>query len=722
VKRIIQKNPAPKEKKIYNLENYQNGIENATVRKLLLSVSKMYSSIKIERLRQMFFDDWDQRRIETLVIEMVEEKFLWCRMSHQEGMWYFRAPDRLERNFFMQTYLSNLGHQMNTLYNKELARKDHTSIRKALFDNVREGVKKDDTCLVSRNVLITGLLKNSEEMQKIMKQQAKRERNLAKMKDQERIRTDTERLQKLKRKQRLEQEQKEQEIRRGQEARALAQRQIKKVKEAVGEDVLKRVEQSKLNLLFNQKAEKGEQEILDSKAVESLMVEHLQNIKESQEQKRIEELKSYDYFVRACRKEEVPLLHRKYREEAEDRQEEIERDFLNEVNRKREEHEKRIALKTLSLKLQRHTDWFVHRFNMRREEQYKQAKRIQDEQHEEHLKKQERQKRHNAEKRQQQQQEYKEKIQKSMQLSQSSAPPAQAPEPPSPARRDPPVRLPASSPVAAAAAPSPRRPLRPDPSAAPARPAPVRPPPVRQDPPAREERPLRRTTMPAPIQSGTESSNWRRGDAAPPRQSQASGPRRRFYNSSKASQDNGSTEAGSARPTSVRPAPEKPAPLRPSRGVRPQAPTNSMAGSLRPQGPRRTNPSIRPQGGSAPSVRPSIRPGGLRPQAPSVRPQPPSVRPQQSRVAGGMRSERQMTRSSLRPMAGERGSVRNTNSLRPQAPPGTSWRDRQAAREQGQDLRRPDGLRNMRNTRREEPRIMSNQRRRFFNSKGNSQS
>merc|ERR1712224_948891 len=91
--------------------------EEATAQKLLCQISEMYSTISFKRLKRMFFDNWNQRRIEDLVIELVEKNYIWCRMSHSEGILVFRAPERLERSNFMKNYLPKLANNLNRIYN-----------------------------------------------------------------------------------------------------------------------------------------------------------------------------------------------------------------------------------------------------------------------------------------------------------------------------------------------------------------------------------------------------------------------------------------------------------------------------------------------------------------------------------------------------------------------------------------------------------------------------
>jgi len=745
MKRIIEQNPAPQDKKIYNLANYKKSIEKAAVRKLLLSVSKMYSTIKIERLQKMFFEDWNQRQIEDLIIEMVDKKFLWCRMSHKEGMCYFRAPDRLERNRFMQTYLSNLGHRMNTLYMKELARKDHTQTRRALFDDVRDGVQGDQNILGRRVKRIGKLRHNSEEMQKILRIKARQQSRMERYMEKDKVRRDTEQLQKMKQKQKAERDRLEQEEKRAREAQLMAKRQIQKVQQAVSEDVQKLAQSSgaKLDLLI--KGNQGESELMDSKAVEKLTVDYLSNIKEAQEVKRQTELRAFDYSVRAERLEEIPLLHAQYRKEADKVGEEMMERYQEEVQRKRTEHEMNMKLKKLAATTRGHTNFFLRRFEERREEEYQRAKRIQDQNKSEHEARQRERKKAQREKRESQMRTIKLQRLKEMQSKQAATtkPPAAA---------GPPV---AASPRAAPpVAQSPRQPqvprqtslrneqppMRP---AAPARPPqPVRP--AQQLPPPRKEPlnlPTPRTERPSqPQATGSESNQWRR--EAPKRRE------RRFINTKKKAEpmnSNMESEAG---------APAKPPPVRGGLRQSPRNPSGGVAGSVRPTGP----PSIRPAGPGPRSVRPQrpqsvrptgpagpIRPQNVRPTGPqSVRPAAPaSVRPQRMAPqqvrprapAGGAQSVRPMAPASRAPMRGrmgdagsprdgDAGSPRTNSRFRRPAREsagapvraGTtgSWRDRQALRDSGAI----DPNRRLRDRGNERVLSRNNRERRFFNSKG----
>jgi len=729
MKRIMEQNPPPKEKKIYNLSNYKKSIEKAAVRKLLLSVSKMYSTIKIERLRKMFFEDWNQRQIEELIIEMVDQKFLWCRMSHQQGMCFFRAPDRLERNRFMQTYLSNLGHRMNTLYNKELARKDHTSTRRALFDDVRNGVTSDQEILLERVSVIGKLRHNSEEMQKILRIKARHQARVERYMAKDQVRRDTEQLQKMKQKQKAERDRLEQEEKRAREAQRMAKKQIRKVQQAVSVEVQKIAQSSgaKLDLLI--KGKEGEAtELMDSKAVEKLTVDYLSNIKEAQEQKRQEELRKFDYTIRAFRREEIPLLHEQYRKQASQSEDEMMEKYQKEVQRKREEHDNNVRLKKQAMAVLKHTNLFMKGFQERREEEYQKAKRIQDQNKSEHERKQADKKRFQREKRERQMREIKMQQLKQMQTKQAASKPSQAPPP--------------------VASTSPRaRPASPAPQVAPPqrRPEPVRQQSLRSEPPVRAPQPQMPPPRQEPVnlppprverqppaqpQSGSESNQWRRQQVKQPERR-----RLRFVNSKKKEAD---AEAG---------APAKPPPVRgPGLRQSPRAGVSSgagMAGSIRPPAPQNVRPA-NPQ-----NIRPS-RPNSVRPQAPaqtrSIRPQQPlrPQRPASVRPSGSNSVRPAPPQQTMRPMAGRPMSTQqrappmrsrtgdagasprnagaspreNQSRFRSGAAgvrPGTkgSWRDREAMRQRGEinpNRRLPDRSNN--------ERLMSRRQggRRFFNS------
>merc|ERR1740123_2017223 len=395
LKRIVDHDP--------DLAVYEDHVRKSVVRQLLISVAKMYSSISIDRLQKMFFDGWTARQIEDLILQMVEEGFIWCRMSHRDNMCYFRAPDRLERDSFMQKYLANLADKLNTLYDRELAR-EH-SARNKFFDNVRHGVQDDDRKIVVRHAKIiqTSKLANRKQgMQKWLKNQTKMQN---KWTAQDALRKETERIHQLKIQEKKKRAVEQQKERQAKEAARVAKLQLKKVQKVVGADLVSDKKKKKLDLLFK------DNEPTTKEAIEAVTVNYLQSIKDAQEEKKLNELKFQDYFVRACRLEEIPKLHKQYRKEAEQKQEEIQVAYESEVEKQRDSHEAAVKLKKVFLQSQKqgHVNLFQQRLEARREEQYQRAKNIQDEQKRQWEERQEKQKRQQQSKREQQQNDYKRK-------------------------------------------------------------------------------------------------------------------------------------------------------------------------------------------------------------------------------------------------------------------------------------------------------------------------
>eukprot|EP00494_Astrolonche_serrata_P032006 UN32275 len=120
-------------------ERYREPIKSACANRLIIQISEMYSTCPFEKIKNLFFEDWTQRRIEKLIIDIVDEGYIWCRMSHQRGICIFRPPDRLERNTFMKEYLAKLSIKLTGLYENQWAPVGGVN-RQVLFDDVRKGV------------------------------------------------------------------------------------------------------------------------------------------------------------------------------------------------------------------------------------------------------------------------------------------------------------------------------------------------------------------------------------------------------------------------------------------------------------------------------------------------------------------------------------------------------------------------------------------------------
>merc|ERR1711953_5124 len=111
MKSIMEANP--------ELEVYEQPMKEASARKLILSVSKMYKSIPMERLLNMCPDDYTRPEVESLLLELTQKKVIWCSMSHKFGMCSFRAPPRIQRNAFMRTYFAEVASKMKSQMEKE---------------------------------------------------------------------------------------------------------------------------------------------------------------------------------------------------------------------------------------------------------------------------------------------------------------------------------------------------------------------------------------------------------------------------------------------------------------------------------------------------------------------------------------------------------------------------------------------------------------------------
>merc|ERR1719350_2025506 len=280
---------------------------------------------------------------------------------------------------------------------------------------------------------------------------------------------------------------------------------------------------------------------MDSKAVEKLTVDYLENIKEAQELKRQNELRMFDYSVRAQRREEIPLLHEQYRKEAREIEEEMMEAYQQEVARKSAEHQRNKQLKQLATVTKAHTALFLKRFTERREEDYQKAKRIQDQNKSEHERRQADRKRLQREKRERQMREIKMQQLKQMQSKQATvaaSPPAAPPMTTSSPRARP------VSPVAAPQKPPVRQPsLRNEPP-------PVRAPQPKLPPPRQEPLNLPPPRVERPPATGADSTQWRREPVQQPERR-----RPRFVNSrKKAEPAKAEPEAGAV--------PTKPPPVR----------------------------------------------------------------------------------------------------------------------------------------------------------------
>lgn len=361
---IIDANP--------ELDVYMEPMKKAAARKLVISVSQMYKVITFERLQQMFFEGWQQSDVEKLLLEMTEEGSIWCRLSHMHGTCNFRAPDRLSRNTFMRTYFSKLSSTVAAMKVSEL--RNEPDLRHSFFDKVRSLTTEDEKIVAGRIVTVEEQRKkhdHTERFKNYLKHQKRIHEKKAKIDEREAKKAE------LAMKKQMQAKSKEKENQAA-EAAAMAKNQAKRQLRIVSKlsktkvkartkDVTKKLQQ-----ILN-----ADTEDTSKAAIDAIAVEYLTQNKEAQEAEYQEYLKRFDYFVRACRLEEIPLLKKKIAEDAANHMEDQLEAYTEHVAETRAEYDAQLELKRVFLIMQAHTDYFKEKFFSRREEEFQRSKAIQ---------------------------------------------------------------------------------------------------------------------------------------------------------------------------------------------------------------------------------------------------------------------------------------------------------------------------------------------------------
>eukprot|EP00492_Amphilonche_elongata_P005528 TRINITY_DN82_c0_g1_i11.p1 TRINITY_DN82_c0_g1~~TRINITY_DN82_c0_g1_i11.p1 ORF type:complete len:439 (+),score=114.19 TRINITY_DN82_c0_g1_i11:117-1319(+) len=281
-------------------------MKNACARKLISAVSSMYKSIPMQRLLDMCFEDWTQPDLESMLLELTQQKVIWCSMSHKHQMCTFRAPPRITRNTFMRTYFSNAASEMQRLLSDAGMVKQPN--REEIFGNIRKYIESDGKEIAKRSEQNTKkrekadyktrfrkYVDRNKKKEELWKQQSKRLRREEELKAQ--------RLKEMK-----VQQEKEKQEKAANEARVKATKQLELVTKAVKGKIKEKtkVGTKKLKKILNTSDENA-----SKAAIDTLTVDYLQQIKAAQEEAHLETLKFQDYYVRACRREEIPLIRKK---------------------------------------------------------------------------------------------------------------------------------------------------------------------------------------------------------------------------------------------------------------------------------------------------------------------------------------------------------------------------------------------------------------------------
>jgi len=357
-----------------DLAVYMEPMKQACARKLIVSVSKMYKSIPMDRLLKMItFDDWSRPDVESLLLDLTRKKVIWCSMSHKFGMCSFRPPPRIQRSAFMRTYFADVASKMKSQMEKEENVAEGKN-RGEFFEKIREFLKNDDKTITQRAEKNTQKRARSDYTQRFRKWVKKTDENQKKAKENNVKRTQKQQMlaEKEKRLKAIQEQMKRDKA--AEEARLKAKKQLKIVSKVVKGKVKTKtkVGTKKLKKILN-----NDDPEVSKAAIDTWTVDYLESIKAAQEAQAQEYLTHNDYFVRACRKEEIPLIRKQNAEIANNSSTDQMEEYKKVWAKLKEEHDEKLKVKSLASRVRAHTEYFAKHLEERRERHYQAAKAIQ---------------------------------------------------------------------------------------------------------------------------------------------------------------------------------------------------------------------------------------------------------------------------------------------------------------------------------------------------------
>jgi len=348
--KIVEKNK--------DFEKYKKPIENACAHRLVLQISQMYSSISYKRLTGMFFSGWAEDMVEDFVIQMVKKKYIWCRMSHREKRFAFRPPLRLERTNFIKNHLASLANSMEILYEKELAQEQDYENRVNLFKRVRSQTNLDYVGLKRRSQQISGITSQQQwrklqerKKNQIEQEKLKREKQRQKQHEKEKYWAKQQERRNDQRRIQAEEEERSNIIRGIRNTMAI-------MSSVLPEEVAKHTGLNEVEEMFDSNN-------LQTEVMKQIEEKKIRDAVTKIEEGQKEECLFNDYLVRACRRQEIELLHKQYKEEAEKNTSKNLNEYENYLKIHKAEQQRKKKLKEMFSKSRHFTDYFKQAFEGR---------------------------------------------------------------------------------------------------------------------------------------------------------------------------------------------------------------------------------------------------------------------------------------------------------------------------------------------------------------------
>ncbi|XP_052101491.1 eukaryotic translation initiation factor 3 subunit A-like [Mytilus californianus] len=352
-----------------DLNQYLNSLEEIVITRVLKQVSQVYQTIEFSRLAALVpFSS--KFRLERLIVETALTLELQVRIDHRskslsfgtdlmvaqkedvpEGPYIQSMPSEQIRN--QLTSMSRCLHKAMTLIQPEDRQSIRDELRVKIANSYRMTAKKDHVNVLQRRHII----EERKEQLEHMNDQRERE-EMEQQEEQKKKAYDAEMA-------RLEREAKERE----------RQRKVEEHKEMQKKHAQERIEQlrkTELGAKVLQNLDEDDFATLDIEDIMAKQVEQLEKEKKELNERLKSQEKKIDFFARAKRLEEIPLLKKQYDSDRQELKGFWEQQEEERIEKVKKERENALQQRDRLSRMKKDRDEFVNMLRGKRKEQFKQ--------------------------------------------------------------------------------------------------------------------------------------------------------------------------------------------------------------------------------------------------------------------------------------------------------------------------------------------------------------
>ncbi|CAG2202678.1 EIF3A [Mytilus edulis] len=352
-----------------DLNQYLNSLEEIVITRVLKQVSQVYQTIEFSRLAALVpFSS--KFRLERLIVETALTLELQVRIDHRskslsfgtdlmvaqkedvpEGPYIQSMPSEQIRN--QLTSMSRCLHKAMTLIQPEDRQSIRDELRVKIANSYRMTAKKDHVNVLQRRNIIE---QRKEQLEHMNDQREKEE--MEQQEEQKKKAYDAEMA-------RLEREAKERE----------RQRKVEEHKEMQKKHAQERIEQlrkTELGAKVLQNMDEDDIGTLDIDDIMAKQVEQLEKEKKELNERLKSQDKKIDFFARAKRLEEIPLLKKQYESDRQELKGFWEQQEEERIEKVKKERENALQQRDRLSRMKKDKDEFVNMLRGKRKEQFKQ--------------------------------------------------------------------------------------------------------------------------------------------------------------------------------------------------------------------------------------------------------------------------------------------------------------------------------------------------------------